>query len=62
MSAFPSRASDFGADRVGQAAPTSPKNSASPKTVSVYLGPGVEKLALTNNAEMTVYAIRNGLV
>ena len=36
--------------------------SLSPKTVSVYRARVLEKLALTNNAEMTVYAIRNGLV
>jgi two-component system invasion response regulator UvrY len=34
----------------------------SPKTVSVYRARVLEKLQLTNNAEMTVYAIRNGLV
>jgi DNA-binding NarL/FixJ family response regulator len=34
----------------------------SPKTVSVYRARVLEKLALTNNAELTVYAIRNGLV
>ena len=34
----------------------------SPKTVSVYRARVLEKLKLTNNAEMTVYAIRNGLV
>ena len=34
----------------------------SPKTVSVYRARVLEKLALTNNSEMTVYAIRNGLV
>jgi len=33
----------------------------SPKTVSVYRARVLEKLALTNNAELTVYAIRNGL-
>jgi two-component system invasion response regulator UvrY len=34
----------------------------SPKTVSVYRARVLEKLGLTNNAEMTVYAIRNKLV
>ena len=34
----------------------------SPKTVSVYRARVLEKLALENNAELTVYAIRNGLV
>lgn len=34
----------------------------SPKTVSVYRARVLEKLALTNNAELTVYAIRNKLV
>ncbi len=34
----------------------------SPKTVSVYRARVLEKLRLTNNAELTVYAIRNGLV
>jgi len=36
--------------------------SLSPKTVSVYRARVLEKLGLTNNAEMTVYAIRNDLV
>ncbi|QHE88149.1 response regulator [Hydrogenophaga sp. BPS33] len=34
----------------------------SPKTVSVYRARVLEKLHLTNNAELTVYAIRNGIV
>jgi two-component system invasion response regulator UvrY len=34
----------------------------SPKTVSVYRARALEKLHLTNNAELTVYAIRNNLV
>ena len=34
----------------------------SPKTVSVYRARVLEKLRLGNNAELTVYAIRNGLV
>lgn len=34
----------------------------SPKTVSVYRARVLEKLKLTNNAELTVYAIRNQLV
>ena len=34
----------------------------SPKTVSVYRARVLEKLQLTNSAELTVYAIRNGLV
>lgn len=34
----------------------------SPKTVSVYRARVLEKLRLDNNAELTVYAIRNGLV
>lgn len=34
----------------------------SPKTVSVYRSRVLEKLKLNNNAELTVYAIRNGLV
>lgn len=34
----------------------------SPKTVSVYRSRVLEKLQLANNAELTVYAIRNGLV
>lgn len=34
----------------------------SPKTVSVYRSRVLEKLQLTNNAELTVYAIRNQLV
>ena len=36
--------------------------SLSPKTVSVYRARVLEKLGLTNNSELTVYAIRNGLV
>ena len=34
----------------------------SPKTVSVYRSRVLEKLKLANNAELTVYAIRNNLV
>jgi two-component system invasion response regulator UvrY len=34
----------------------------SPKTVSVYRARLLEKLKLANNAELAVYAIRNGLV
>jgi len=34
----------------------------SPKTVSVYRARVLEKLKLTNNSELTVYAIRNDLV
>jgi two-component system invasion response regulator UvrY len=34
----------------------------SPKTVSVYRARLLEKLKLANNAELTVYAIRNNLV
>ncbi len=34
----------------------------SPKTVSVYRARVLDKLQLGNNAEMTVYAIRNGLL
>lgn len=34
----------------------------SPKTVSVYRSRVLEKLQLSNNAELTVYAIRNNLV
>jgi DNA-binding NarL/FixJ family response regulator len=34
----------------------------SPKTVSVYRARVLEKLGLANNAELTVFAIRNGLV
>ena len=34
----------------------------SPKTVSVYRARVLEKLGLANNSEMTVYAIRQGLV
>jgi two-component system, NarL family, invasion response regulator UvrY len=34
----------------------------SPKTVSVYRARLLEKLKLDNNAQLTVYAIRNGLV
>ncbi|MDF1485760.1 response regulator transcription factor [Ramlibacter sp. H39-3-26] len=34
----------------------------SPKTVSVYRARVLEKLQLANNAELTVYAIRNALV
>ncbi len=34
----------------------------SPKTVSVYRARVLEKLALRNNSELTLYAIRNGLV
>ena len=34
----------------------------SPKTVSVYRARVLEKLGLANNAELTVYAIKNGLV
>jgi two-component system invasion response regulator UvrY len=34
----------------------------SPKTVSVYRARVLEKLNLQNNSELTVYAIRNGLV
>jgi two-component system, NarL family, invasion response regulator UvrY len=36
--------------------------SLSPKTVSVYRARVLEKLHLQNNAELTVYAIRHGLV
>ena len=34
----------------------------SPKTVSVYRARVLEKLAMANNAELTVYAIKTGLV
>jgi DNA-binding NarL/FixJ family response regulator len=34
----------------------------SPKTVSVYRARILEKMSLTNNAELTHYAIKNGLV
>jgi two-component system, NarL family, invasion response regulator UvrY len=34
----------------------------SPKTVSVYRARVLEKMQLANNSELTVYAIRNGLV
>ena len=34
----------------------------SPKTMSVYRSRVLEKLKLSNNSELTVYAIRNGLV
>jgi two-component system invasion response regulator UvrY len=34
----------------------------SPKTVSVYRARVLEKLQLANNSELTLYAIRNGLV
>jgi two-component system invasion response regulator UvrY len=34
----------------------------SPKTVAVYRARVLEKLGLANNSELTVYAIRNGLV
>jgi two-component system, NarL family, invasion response regulator UvrY len=34
----------------------------SPKTVSVYRARVLEKLQMANNSELTVYAIRNGLV
>ena len=34
----------------------------SPKTISVYRSRVLEKLKLGNNSELTVYAIRNGLV
>jgi two-component system, NarL family, invasion response regulator UvrY len=34
----------------------------SPKTVSVYRSRVLEKMQLSNNSELTVYAIRNGLV
>ena len=34
----------------------------SPKTVSVYRARVLEKLSLSNNSELTVYAIKNGLV
>lgn len=34
----------------------------SPKTVSVYRSRVLEKLGMSNNSELTVYAIRNGLV
>jgi two-component system invasion response regulator UvrY len=34
----------------------------SPKTVSVYRARVLEKLGLSNNSELTVYAIRNGIV
>jgi two-component system, NarL family, invasion response regulator UvrY len=34
----------------------------SPKTVSVYRSRVLDKLGLANNSELTVYAIRNGLV
>ena len=34
----------------------------SPKTISVYRARVLEKLGLKNNSELTVYAIRNGLV
>ena len=36
--------------------------SLSPKTVSVYRARVLEKLALSNNSELTVYAIKKGLV
>ena len=34
----------------------------SPKTVSVYRSRVLDKLSMANNAELTVYAIKNGLV
>lgn len=34
----------------------------SPKTISVYRARVLEKLQLTNNAELTVYAIKNNLI
>ena len=34
----------------------------SPKTVSVYRARVLEKMGMSNNSELTVYAIRNGLV
>ena len=34
----------------------------SPKTVSVYRARVLQKLGLSNNAELTAYAIRHGLV
>ena len=34
----------------------------SPKTVSVYRARALEKLKLTNTAELTTYAIRNNLI
>lgn len=34
----------------------------SPKTVSVYRARVLEKLSMANNSELTVYAIKNGLV
>ena len=37
-------------------------DAVSPKTVSVYRARVLEKLQLANNSELTVYAIRNGLV
>ena len=58
------RAADAGDDRLGQA-PVRHRRASSrcrPKTVSVYRARVLEKLALTNNSELTVYAIRNGLV
>ena len=36
--------------------------SLSPKTVSVYRARVLEKLGMANNSELTVYAIKNGLV
>ena len=36
--------------------------SLSPKTVSVYRARILEKMALTNNAELTHYALKHGLV
>jgi len=34
----------------------------SPKTISVYRARALEKLGMTSNAELTAYAIRNGLI
>jgi DNA-binding NarL/FixJ family response regulator len=34
----------------------------SPKTVSVYRARVLQKLNLTNNAELTAYAIHHGLI
>ena len=51
-------------DRLGQAAVRHRRRAElSPEDrVSVYRARVLEKLGLTNNSEMTVYAIRNGLV
>jgi len=46
----------------GNSSVWSRKSAISPKTVSVYRARILEKMGMSNNAELTHYAIKHGLV